>query len=95
MAMGQASQRIVSVTRLIESFSSSYLANCTISIVREQNKIFCYNIQSDFEFGILIITNPTQNFTCRHLAVPLEEPLSLFPKITSSMDCLDCLDVPL
>ncbi|KAG8502457.1 hypothetical protein CXB51_000368 [Gossypium anomalum] len=43
--------------------------------------LFCYNTQFDFNFGILLITDPTQNFTCWHLVVPLEEPLTLFPKI--------------
>ncbi|PPD95818.1 hypothetical protein GOBAR_DD07157 [Gossypium barbadense] len=41
----------------------------------------CYNIQFDFDFRILLITDSTQNFTCRHLVVPLEEPLPLFSKI--------------
>ncbi|KAK5817349.1 hypothetical protein PVK06_022273 [Gossypium arboreum] len=50
--------------------------------------LLCYNTQSDFDFGILLITDPTQNFSCRHLVVPLEEPLLLFLKIMGSVDCL-------
>ncbi|KAH1057159.1 hypothetical protein J1N35_035224 [Gossypium stocksii] len=50
--------------------------------------LLCYNTQFDFDFGILLITDPTQNFTCQHLAIPLEEPLPLFPKIIGSIDYL-------
>nr|KJB20236.1 hypothetical protein B456_003G139700 [Gossypium raimondii] len=34
-AVGQVSQRIVSMTRMVESFSSSYLAKCIISSLLE------------------------------------------------------------
>ncbi|KAG8476362.1 hypothetical protein CXB51_033248 [Gossypium anomalum] len=53
----------------------------------------CYNTQSGFDSVILLITDPTQNFACRHLAVPLDEPLPLFPKIVGSIGGLVCLDV--
>ncbi|KAK5835493.1 hypothetical protein PVK06_011182 [Gossypium arboreum] len=50
--------------------------------------LLCYNVQFDFDFGILLISDPTQNFTCQHLVVPLEEPLLFFSKIMGSINCL-------
>ncbi|XWS37983.1 hypothetical protein CRYUN_Cryun19dG0091300 [Craigia yunnanensis] len=52
-----------------------------------------YNTQSGWESGIWLITNPTRNYRCQLLKIPLEEPLPRFPKIVGSVDGLICLDI--
>ncbi|XVF12668.1 hypothetical protein REPUB_Repub08aG0138800 [Reevesia pubescens] len=53
-----------------------------------------YHTQSGWDFGIWLITNPTQNYRIAQLFdIPVLESLPLFPKIVGSVDGLVCLDV--
>ncbi|XVE64391.1 hypothetical protein DITRI_Ditri07aG0097300 [Diplodiscus trichospermus] len=52
-----------------------------------------YNTQSGSGFGIWLIINPTLNYCCHLLDIPLGESLPRFPKVVGSVDGLVCLDV--
>ncbi|XWS61321.1 hypothetical protein CRYUN_Cryun07bG0116300 [Craigia yunnanensis] len=52
-----------------------------------------YHTQSGWDYGIWLITKPTQNYRCQLLDIPLLESLPRFPKIVGSVDGLVCLDV--